>query len=310
MKHRSLIVLTLVGSMTAATSANAQGTSKDALAESLFQEAKRLLDKGEVHAACEKFKASLDVDRASGTLTALAYCHQKEGLTASAWAEYQEVAAEAKKNGKADQEKFARDQIALLEPSLRRVTIRVTAPTPGLEVRIDGVLVPPGAIGSAIPVDPGERTLEAKASGYITWKSKIGDATTIEIPKLAVDPLAHRVDPRPSDEPQGTSTGRLVVGGSLLVVGAVAAGVGGYLQFVVARDQQDEARFLLREGYDQSGHDEKHSQALLSSTIGITGMTLGGIALLSGAYLVITAFPSKKVAVSPAANGVLVRGTF
>jgi len=49
-------------------------------AEDLFQQARKLVQDGDVSAAYVKFQASLDAEFADGTLLALAACHEKEGI--------------------------------------------------------------------------------------------------------------------------------------------------------------------------------------------------------------------------------------
>lgn len=268
----------------------AHGTSKDALAESLFQDAKKLLAAGKTAAACEKFKASLDVDHASGTLTALAFCHQKEGRTASAWAEYLEVANEAKRTGKSDQERYAREQIALLEKVLRRVVLTATA-TPGLQIAIDGVVLPTSALGTPIPVDPGPRTFEASAPGHATGTVKqeleAGPGTT-EIalvlgPEAAPRPTA--APAKPSPEPPRTAPLPLAVAGGIMIAGAALASFGAYAQVVVARGDQERSETLARQALDLPASRDAHDRAVTWSAIGVTSLVVGGAAVLFGGYL-------------------------
>jgi hypothetical protein len=75
-----------------------------AAAEQLFLDGKKLLDAGKTHEACEKFAASQETDPGLGTLLHLASCHEKEGKTASAWAEFNEAQAQAQDHGEKDRE--------------------------------------------------------------------------------------------------------------------------------------------------------------------------------------------------------------
>ena len=255
---RDIGLVAFVAMTCASGVARADGTSKGALAEGLFQEAKKLLAAGKVSAACEKFKASLEVERESGTLTALAFCHQKEGRTASAWAEYSEVASEAKRAGKADQERYARTQIAELEKVLRMVDVKVAA-VPGLRVTVDDVPLPAAALGTSIPVDPGAHAFAATAPRHLAVKTTIdlapGPGTTVvALPALGEEPTAKSAPPPPS-----TNT-RVWLGIGVAVAGAGAIGLGCYLQLVVATRQQDNAAFLMRTAYDEAA-----SRVMLSS---------------------------------------------
>lgn len=296
----------IIGVIVLATTgvARADGTSKSALAEGLFQEAKKLLAAGKTSAACEKFKASLDVERESGTLTALAFCHQKEGRTASAWAEYTEVAVDAKRAGKAEQERYVRTQIAELEKVLRYVNVKVTS-VPELRVTIDDVPLPTAALGTSIPVDPGARTFAATAPKRVAVKTTVqlapGPGTTeIELPPLVEEVAPAPPKPPPSKPaPVQTSGGsRVWLGLGVVAAGAGAVAFGSYLQFVVAARQQDNAVFLMRTAYDEPGARGKHDDAVTSSAFGLTAIGAGAVAIGAGAYLALTSrreSPSARV---------------
>src|SRR5688500_18545046 len=71
--------------------------SDKALAEVLFREGRQLLQRGETDAACEKFAESHRLDEALGTLLNLAVCHESQGRFASAWAEFHQAAATARR---------------------------------------------------------------------------------------------------------------------------------------------------------------------------------------------------------------------
>src|SRR5262249_32964060 len=74
-------------------------SSNQVAAESLFREARRLVDAGRYAQACEKFSASQKLDPAVGTLLNLGLCYEKIGRTAAAWATYHEASAAAKATG-------------------------------------------------------------------------------------------------------------------------------------------------------------------------------------------------------------------
>ena len=70
-----------------------------------------------------------------------------------------------------------------LEQRLVRLTIFVAVPVPGVLVRRDGQLVSQAEVSVAMPVDPGEHIIEARAEGHETWKHtvRVGDTPTTSL---------------------------------------------------------------------------------------------------------------------------------
>lgn len=197
-----------VGLLISTLSHAQQTASKDAaMAETLFEDGKRLMASGDYAAACPKLAESYRLDPGSGTLTALAACHEQIGKTASAWAEFIEVVSEAQRAGRADRERFARQRARALERGLSRLTISVapeTAQVTDVQVRRDDVVVGPAAWGVAAPVDPGDHVIEATAAGKRTWSTHVsigtsGDRKTVVVPALE-DSAAASSDTPPSDD--------------------------------------------------------------------------------------------------------------
>src|SRR5262249_18506399 len=71
-------------------------------AEAMFQEGKRLLSEGQTAEACARFASSFAIEASSGTLLNLALCHETQGKTATAWAEYRAAARLARSQGRDD----------------------------------------------------------------------------------------------------------------------------------------------------------------------------------------------------------------
>src|SRR5262249_17702632 len=128
----------------------------------------------------------------TGALLALALCHEKEGKTASAWAEFREVAPVARRDGRADRSQMAEEHAAALEPKLARLTVTgdpETAGVVGLVVRRDGAEMNRAAWGTPAPVDAGEWRLEASAPGRLPWRTVVtirdGEDKSVAVPALA-----------------------------------------------------------------------------------------------------------------------------
>src|SRR5262245_45768909 len=104
-----------------------ESASDKAAADALFNEGRKLMTAGSIDEACPKFAESHRRSPRAGTLLNLATCHEKQGKTASAWAEYNEVAALAKRDKRKDREEYASSRAKELEPKLARVTFAVSA---------------------------------------------------------------------------------------------------------------------------------------------------------------------------------------
>src|SRR4029077_16228587 len=156
--------------------APAQDATASAEADSLFREGTRLFDEKLYDIAWPKRAESFKVDPATGSLLALAACHEAQGKTASAWAEYSEVVVRARRQGRSDRAEAAARRAAALERNLSRLTVMVdpnTAKIDGLVIKRDGGALDPGSLGAAEPIDPGTHTIEASAPGRRPWTSDI-----------------------------------------------------------------------------------------------------------------------------------------
>lgn len=219
--------------------ASADGEST-ALAQSLFEEGRTLMSAGNYAEACPKLEESQRLDPGGGTLLNLASCHEKQGRTATAWAEYNEAASIARRDGRTDREREATARVQALEPLLRRVTVAVDPKNPvALDLTLDGRKLPGAAWGSAIPLDPGSHELVASAAGRETWKhsfelAKDGEIQPISVPELTLAPeepppvaaplpkLEKPKEQQPETDRKPTSAGPPLstwVAGSVAVVG-------------------------------------------------------------------------------------------
>ncbi|MGK4004260.1 hypothetical protein WMF31_16620 [Sorangium sp. So ce1036] len=213
----------------------AEPTAADkALAEGLFQDGKRLMDEGRLQEACAKLAESQRVDPTVGTLLNLAVCHEKEGKTASAWAEFKEGSSLAASLGQQDRAEFAAKRAADLEARLTRLVLEVADATPGMVITLNGnELSAAAATGSGIPVDPGEATIEARAPGKQPWQMRVTldpgpSAKQVTIPALANAPAPAEARPAspPPPRPPPARPGVEATGNSMRTLGFVAGGVG------------------------------------------------------------------------------------
>ena len=226
----------IAGTTTAAIDARAEPTEGGAAAaESLFQEARKLMDAKRYSEACPKLVASQKIAPAVGTLLNLADCYERAGQLASAWARFHEAIALAQRLGRPDREKTARERADKLEPRLIKLTI--VSVEKNVDVKLDGNVLDAAALGTAVPVDPGKHAIEATAKGKkaFTTTIDVSDRTrspSVEIPALDADPEASQ--PKSGSGAGSGSSGDTKVpdeqtgsGGTQRIVSYVAMGLGG-----------------------------------------------------------------------------------
>ncbi|MBX3186414.1 MAG: tetratricopeptide repeat protein [Labilithrix sp.] len=280
-------------------------------AESLFQEARNLVDAGRYAEACPKLEQSQKLDPAVGTQFNLADCYEHIGRTATAHALFAEVARIARAAGKFEREKSAKERAAALEPRLARVDVRVDAPAPGLEVEIDGAAFDLKSAG-AVPIDPGAHKVRARAPNRVAWESDLdaveGRTTLLVVPAL-VDPTPKVA---PAEAPSGLSTQRSIalaafgVGVAGVIVGAIGGAIA-LSKNAAAEEACPKDIYQFRCPTEEGA--SAWTSATSAGTVSTVGFIVGGVALAGAGVLWITA-PSRKTRVGTSLTGVIVEGTF
>jgi hypothetical protein len=295
---------------------HAEPSSSDkAMATQLFDDAEKLMAGKDYAGACPKYGESVRLDPQLGTLLHLADCYEKAGKTASAWASFKdaiEIAAQKNAAGITEpREKVARSRAAALEAKLSRITITVATPDlAGLELAQDGQAVGRAIWGSAVPVDPGRHTVTAKAPGKKAWTRTIdvgrdGASATVAVPSLesetvtvapaaaasAALPILGAAQPGSAETAPKTSTQRTVgyVVGGVGAVGLVAGTVFALMRSS-AISERDGICPSNRCTRDESNRiDDLTNRAKTDATLANVGFAVGGVALVGGVVLVLTA---------------------
>ncbi len=190
--NRWLCAAACAAAVAGAPLAHAATAAEKAAAEALFDDGLRLMKAGSFAEACPKLESSEQIDPAVGTLLYLAECYEKIGRTASAWATFREAASLAQTYGQTDRAKKAQDRAARLEGDLAYLTIDVASETrqlPGLTLKRGAISVAPQLSGVAVPVDPGEITIEASAPGRASFFTKVTLAARGRM-QVSIPPLA------------------------------------------------------------------------------------------------------------------------
>lgn len=280
-----------------------QGTSAS-IAEQLFLQGRALMQEKKYESACEKFRASYDLDRsATGTLLNLALCHEATHKTATAWAEFRQVAAESM-GRREERVVLAREHEQKLFPLLPWLRIEVP---PGSRVRDLSLVLDSGAPiaepawGADFPIDPGKHVLRIAAPRMQSAERTITIGPS-ERQRIVIAPLAPEPDgkaatlddaaPQPPDDGSSTRTRRMI-GFALGGAGIAAIGVG--LGFgVVAAKRNDEAKSLCPADRCASqdlkdNASQKLSSSNASANIANVAVGAGALFLAGGVVLVLTA---------------------
>ena len=211
---RSVISAACAGALVAfAAPARAQeGRALDSrLAQSLFEQARDLLEKEDFAHACPILAESQRLDPGGGTLLNLAFCHEKLGSLSTAWAEYNDALSVAIHDERKDRKEFARERIAKLRPRLPQ--LRVVPPpgdVAGLTLRVDATDLGRVSLGVPRPLDPGVHHVVASAPGRVPWSTDVtmveGQSADVMVPDLA--PAVAPTDPARPDAPEQARVAR------------------------------------------------------------------------------------------------------
>lgn len=327
------LALAIVSSLTwvgAPEVAYAQPTPADrAAAETLFDEAVKLLEANDAAAACPKLEESQRLDPGVGTLLYLADCYKEVGRTASAWATFREAAYAAKSAGQYDRETTASAEAEALRPKLTYVVFTVAgADTPGLQVKRDGQAVGKAQWASPVPVDPGEHQLEVSAPQKITWTGTFSiedlpqQTTTVPIPLLEDAPPEPVVTlgPQPGPPQERRDFGKLQRTLGWVTAGAGVAGLGlsGVFALMAVSDHNSADKECLptdRLACNAEGVELGES-AVNKANVASVFLGVGGVLAATGVILIVTAPSapdSARIGVGAqvgALNGVTVNGAF
>jgi hypothetical protein len=187
--------------------ARAQGKEDVARADSLFNAAKALLEGGQYADACGKFAESKRLAPGLGVTLYLADCYERIGRFASAWTEFRsaEGLARERNDKRAD---VARGRAEALEPKLDRMTISLgpTVSRSGLQVLLDGALVPPEEWGLAMAVDPGDRVVVVSGPGHSARTISVHVGPENRSPLVRIDSLDEPAVATATSAPPAAST--------------------------------------------------------------------------------------------------------
>jgi hypothetical protein len=284
--HLSVLALGAVLALVA-TPASAASAENQAAADVLFKEAKALATANDCEHAIPKFVESQRLDPSAGTLLNVGNCYEKLGKLASAYGAFREAEVLARTRSDDFRQGEAARRAEAIAPQLAKLAIVVPLPirVPGVEVKRDGALVGEGQWGSALPVDPGQHTIEATAPGYKPWSTVMrvegNGAAQIEVPLLEKSPEGP-TEARPDSsvqKPLGFAA--IGVGAAGLVVGAITLGLDASKHASIAK----QCPMGLCPTSLHSDVDTYHTLGIASSS----SLIIGGALVATGVIVVLVA---------------------
>lgn len=298
MKMSCLLSVWVVGLAVYASAARAEVSPADrALAQSLFEQGRALMDARNYEEGCPKLAESHRIDPGGGTLINLALCYEQAGKLASAWGAFNEAIDVARQDGREDREEFAQEHVAALQPKLSYLTIVAPTRSSELTVSIDGRELNRAAWGTKIPLDPGEHRVTVTSPGKRTWSVLVTIGPEADQQKLEIPVLGNA---RPDDtsmsthDPNGDSrlatrkaesstAGYWVLGAGVLVVGA-----GSYFGLRAMADW-DERNEHCPNGRCDARAVELADDTKRNATIANVSVGLGLVGVGVGTYLILAA---------------------
>jgi hypothetical protein len=230
--------------------AGAQEATQENLgrAQVLFDQAAAHFTEGKLEEACAEYKASYELGHKTTAILNVGICEEKRGRFATAWSAYREASTVAVRAGKDALANDAGERASRLDPKLAKIRIVLAYRLAGLQIKLDGQVIPTAALATALPIDSGRHVLEASAEGYESWQESVtasdGVPTEIKLPELKAKPGA-RVAPIVAINPVVTTSPVRVAGYIGLGVGGTVAAVGGLLG-LVARGNYNDAADICR----------------------------------------------------------------
>jgi hypothetical protein len=222
-------------------------------ARQLFADAEKDEDAARWAEALDKLRRVAQVKLTAGVHYHIALCQEHLGQLAAALDQYTSAEGQARSENAQDVLVLVGKRIEDLGPRVPRLTLRLAPDAGDATVTLDGARLPPAVVGTALPVDPGEHSIEVTAADgrsttrHVTVQER--DVTTVDLQVAEAPPRpapAAAMAPSPpsllspgatasppAESPAATGTGSRA-GAVLATVGGVVLAGGGVAAFLLA----------------------------------------------------------------------------
>jgi hypothetical protein len=300
--------LAVLGPASAWAQTSAPSEADKAAAEALFNQAKAMMDAGNFAPACEKLRASKELDPALGTMLYLGDCYEKANRLASAWMAFEDARRVATER-KDERAGIAAIRSAALKPRLLYLVVQLSGEPPAsLEVRANGRVLETSTLNEPAPVDAGTLTVVATAPGFERQEVQLDVLPGAKEPYRAIlqpfrslneqtpvvaapppEPAPVRDEPPkpPPDDGSAQRTVAYIVGG----VGVAALAAGGVFALLAKGNNDDSLKECSPEDPNACSVQGKtlRDDAITQAGIATIGGIAGGVALAAGVTLYVTA---------------------
>ncbi len=156
--------------------------------------------------AADRFSRAESLVHAPAHLLYLARAYSHLGKLVAAHETYEKLTREVLPDSAPAAARHAQDEgakeLAALEGRLPKLVVTVTPTPPGLTVEMDGAALSSAVLGVAIPVDPGQHALVAKADGFAPAERSVDAVEGVRtVVPLSLDALpAARDGPATGDD--------------------------------------------------------------------------------------------------------------
>jgi len=267
-----------------------------AAAQELFDQARAADAEGDWREACRLYRASYDLDPSLGAQLNISVCFEREGKLASALAGLER--ARVANRGNQDREHaekvrgFIDEETTRLGKLVGRLAIDVDHRPEGLKITRGAQPIPLSAVGTALPIDAGEVSVEATAPGwYAVAKATIkdGERQIVALTLVRVQPEASEARPAGGVADEAAVWPWITAATAVAFTGVSVGFAVDYISAVDALKQQcpgykssnPQCEVVSTESQDEIDelNDRKNRDAYIAAAFG------GGAAVLLGASI-------------------------
>ena len=258
-------------------------------------------NEGRWDVACTKFQEALAIEATPAIVINVGDCHEHAGQVATALADYERARllnqSTADLTRKADIEGEIAGRVIQVRPRVPKMRIDVAPRVAGVVVKLDGKVVPAGALGVEQTLDPGKHEVTVAAAGYRSERRAVDvkEGTSVPVTFSLV-----------SDAPPEVShTGSIALGATAVVLAGVGLGLGAG---VLSRHGQ--LAEMCAEGA-AACQDEAEGQKTQATVANVLFGLAGAAAVGAGVFFFVVERPDgKKAEVGLSLQGASVRGVW